>query len=257
MDATNYHPESYWNEVAKRMAGRNGSKLIAGDDEPYYRYKRKQFLKLLHRIPFAGKVVLEVGCGPGGNLIEIAGPQPKELHGVDVSGEMLGLAKETVQHTPARLQKMDGTAIPFTNNYFDITFTSTVLQHNTDEAMLSRLIGEMCRVTGSEVYCFERIENRIKGNALCLGRPVAYYEKLFSTHGFRLKSVTFLNIQLSYLVSGAIRKLFNARTKSEGEPMSRISCILQRSTLPFTSTLDPFIASKRELAMLHFVRLQQ
>jgi ubiquinone/menaquinone biosynthesis C-methylase UbiE len=167
---------------------------------------------------------------------------------------MLALAKETMQQRPVRLQKMDGTSITFPNNYFDITFTSTVLQHNTDEAMLSGLIGEMCRVTGSDVYCFERIENKIKGNALCLGRPVAYYEKLFSTHGFKLKSVTFLNIQLSYLVSGAIRKLFNARTKSEGEPMSRISYLLQRSTLPFTSTLDPFIASERELAMLHFVR---
>jgi hypothetical protein len=56
---SNYHPEPYWNDVAKRIAARPGSKLLAGDDEPYYQYKRQQFLKLLHALPFRNKTVLE------------------------------------------------------------------------------------------------------------------------------------------------------------------------------------------------------
>jgi len=47
-----YHPEPYWNEVAKRISRREKAKIIAGDDEPYYRYKREKFLKLFDKIDF-------------------------------------------------------------------------------------------------------------------------------------------------------------------------------------------------------------
>ena len=53
-----YHPEEYWTEVADRIASRKDENVIAGDDEPYYRYKRKKFLNLLHQVPFKGKTVL-------------------------------------------------------------------------------------------------------------------------------------------------------------------------------------------------------
>lgn len=61
----NYHPEPYWSEVAQKIKTREGVNVIAGDDEPYYRYKRKRFLKLLNSVDFAGKSVLEIGSGPG------------------------------------------------------------------------------------------------------------------------------------------------------------------------------------------------
>ena len=44
-----YHPEPYWSDVAKRIKARKGKNVIAGDDEPYYRYKRERFLDLLKR----------------------------------------------------------------------------------------------------------------------------------------------------------------------------------------------------------------
>ena len=42
-----YHPEPYWSEVADRIAERGDKNVIAGDDEPYYRYKRAEFLEML------------------------------------------------------------------------------------------------------------------------------------------------------------------------------------------------------------------
>lgn len=252
MAVNNYHPEPYWNDVAKRIAKRTDAKYIAGDNEPYYRYKRNRFLKLLHAIPFTNKTVLEIGSGPGGNLIEIYNQHPKALYGVDISEEMIALAKQTVAGKNIHLQKNDGISLPFAVNYFDVSLTSTVLQHITDEIMLGQVIAEMCRVTNSDVYIFERIEKQLKGTPLCMGRPVTYYEALFSTHRFTLAETTFLNIHISYFVSGVIRKLFNKHTKQEGEPISNLSRMMQNATLPLTCILDPLLKTERELAMLHF-----
>lgn len=249
-----YHPEPYWNLVAKQIAQRVQGNLIAGDDEPYYEYKRNKFLSFFQKIDFTDKVVLEAGSGPGGNLLEVYKAAPKELHGVDISDDMVSISKNIVKDTNIIITKTDGAHIPYADKYFDLSFTSTVLQHNTDEQMLFQLVGEICRVTKTDIFIFERIENQVKGNELCLGRPIAYYKEIFSKNGFALNRVSFLNIQASYLVSGAIRKLFNPASRKEGEPATKFSKFLQRLTLPVTSRIDPVLKMNRDLAMLHFTR---
>lgn len=250
-----YHPEWYWTEVAERMAGRKANTLLAGDDEPYYEYKRNKFLRLFHSIPFAGKKVLEIGPGPGGNLMEVLKHRPHELHGADISEEMIRLATKTLAGSPVTLTKVNGTHLPFPDQYFDITYTSTVLQHNTDENMLKELVAGISRVTGSDLYLFERIERTVKGDALCLGRPVSYYQNLLKDHNFRLQQVKYLHLQFSYLGCGSIRKLLNKKSRKEGEPLNKLSLILQRLILPLTKTLDNAIPVNRDLAMLHFKRV--
>lgn len=249
-----YHPEPYWNKVARHIGQREVGTLLAGDNEPYYTYKRNKFLAVFHKIQFRGKKVLEIGSGPGGNLLEVLDHMPAEVHGVDISDEMIALAKENLAGKPVTITKIDGQQIPCVDHYFDISFTSTVLQHNTDEMMLVTLINEMCRVTESDIYIFERIESSVKGDELCMGRPVSYYQSFFAANGFDLAQTVFLDLQASYLVSGSIRKLFNSSKRKEGEPPTIIASLLQRITLPLTSVLDTFIPVKRDLAMLHFKR---
>ena len=90
----NYHPEPYWSKVAKRIKERQGADVIAGDDEPYYRYKRERFLQMLSSVEFNGHSVLEIGHGPGGNLRYIADRfSPSKLMGVDISSDMVELAR--------------------------------------------------------------------------------------------------------------------------------------------------------------------
>jgi hypothetical protein len=68
-----YNPETYWTRVGQEIEKRGDANFVAGDDNPYYRYKRLKFLKrFLDPIDFHSKTVLEVGCGPGGNLRHIA-----------------------------------------------------------------------------------------------------------------------------------------------------------------------------------------
>lgn len=249
----NYQPESYWSTIGKRIKERSANNVIAGDDEPFYHYKRKKFLALLHEVDFRDKKVAEIGCGPGGNLVEILKKSPSKLVGFDISQQMIDLAKEKLPAT-VQLIKTEGTTLPVEDKTFDIVFSATVLQHNTDRAMLEKLIREMARVSASKVYMFERIESDFKGDELCEGRPVSYYANIMKSCGFNLKSTTFINIGASYYVSGAIRKVLNPRHREEGERISKISELLQKLTLPVTKLIDKIYKPARDLARLEFER---
>lgn len=249
-----YHPEPYWSDVAKRIKNRGeGGKVIAGDDEPYYRYKRQRFLKLLLEVDFGGKSVLEIGSGPGGNLKELLSKSPKQLTGVDISADMVELAKSNLPPS-VNIVKVDGTSLPFEDKSFDYVFSATVLQHNTDEVMLVQLMKEMCRVAKEKVFLFERIEKAIKGDELCYGRPVDYYADICKRNGFELESVKFINIRTSYYVCGAIRKGLNPSSRVEGEPLNKVSVFLENIFLPVTRVLDKVFVSKKDIGRLEFRR---
>lgn len=246
-----YHPEPYWSEVASKIRRRGKSNIIAGDDEPYYRYKRTEFLNLLKELDFSDKMVLEVGCGPGGNLVEIKKLNPKKLIGADISSDMIKLAEENVPGD-VEIVKTNGTELPFADNSFDIVLTVTVLQHNTDEAMLKKLISEIGRVSRDKVFIFERIESALKGDDLCMGRPVDYYAEMFKSSGLKHVHTKFINIRVSYFACGFIRKAFNKKDRKEGEPLNLFSIYLQKIALFFTKLLDKIFKSKKDLARLEF-----
>lgn len=251
---SDYHPEPYWSDVAKRIKARKGKNVIAGDDEPYYRYKRERFLDLLNEVDFTGKSVLEIGSGPGGNLKALLAKSPKSLTGVDISPDMVELAKSNLP-PEVTIIKVNGTSLPFDDRSFDYVFTATVLQHNTDETMLRQLMAELCRVSAEKVFLFERIEDEITGDALCYGRPVSFYEAICKSHGFELTGTKWINIRASYYVGGAIRKGLNPKTRIEGEPLNSLSVLLQNLTLPVTRQLDKIFTSRRDVARLEFRRI--
>ena len=95
---------------------------------------------------------------------------------------------------------------------------------------------------------FERIENSIKGDDFCLGRPIDYYSNIMHPFGFNLKSTKFINIRTSYYVCGAIRKGLNPKERKEGEELNKVSILLQKITLPITGVLDKLIRSNKDIA---------
>jgi len=248
-----YQPEEYWSEVASRIEERSDGEYVAGDDEPFYRYKREKFLSLLTEIPFDGLNILEVGPGPGGNLKAINEKFDCQINGADISQNMIDLATENLGDA-AKLVKIDGTELPFNDRNFDLIFTATVLQHNTDDQMMKTILKEIARVSNKYVYLFERIEHQLKGDDLCMGRPVSYYSDLMNDFGYKLDEKKFINIRTSYLVSGAIRKIFNPKARKEGEGHTKLSIFLQNVTLPITKVLDSIFKSNTDLARLKFVR---
>lgn len=246
-----YDPEKYWSEVAKRIKRRRDNPTVAGDDSPYYQYKREKFLELFRTIDFEHKSVLEFGSGPGGNLRELISLNPSKIVGVDISAKMVELAKSHIDHHKVEIIKIDGEHLPFPDKSFDIVFTATVLQHNTDEEMVKVIVPELCDMCREQLILFERVEENKKGDELCMGRPVSFYEELCNASGFYLEKTKFINIQASFLASGVIRKIFSPNHK-EGKKMNDLTVRLQESVLPITTMLDPFIPSDRDLAMMVF-----
>lgn len=254
MTEQQYQPETYWNEVAQQVSERKDIRIMAGDDEPYYRYKRKRYLELMDQIDFSGKSVLEIGPGPGGNLDYLTHRNCSRIAGADVSAKMLLLAGELLRNKPVELVKINGTDLPFDDNTFDLVFTSTVLQHNTNEASLKKLVSEISRVSAKEIILFERIERQIMGHESNLGRPISYYSEMMKEGGFELAEKKPMPIQASYYTCGVIRKVFNPRSRKEGEPLTGFSVFLQKMLLPVTSLLDTIIPSNRDVIMLRYVK---
>lgn len=249
-----YHPEEYWSEVAEKISSRDGHNVLAGDDSPFYRYKRKKFLSMLSTLDFKGKNVMELGSGPGGNIKEILKFNPATITGADISQNMIDLASSHLKDPSVSFKKINGEVLPFEDGHFDIVFCATVLQHNTDDDMMRKILKELARVSGDKVYLFERIESNLKGDDLCMGRPVNYYRDLVEEVGFELVETKFINIQVSYWVCGIIRKLLNPSSRKEGQSMNKLSIFLQSATLPFTSILDKVFVAKRDLGQLVFQR---
>jgi SAM-dependent methyltransferase len=138
-----------------------------------------------------GDAVLDVGCGAGHLLAELAMFREIRPFGVDVS-----LDRYVFREIPAA--RFDGRSLPFVAGSFDVTVCCYVLHHLTPEHA-KELIGEMVRVTRRRIVLLEdslprfdwyyRQRNRfhrINAAALYGGESATYLppsdEAMFLTH---------------------------------------------------------------------------
>lgn len=97
----------------------------------------------------AGERVLEVGCGVGAVLSELAAAEPTlELTGLDRSVEQLAGARKHLDACGVRatLVEADALALPFPDASFDRVVMVWVLEHLTDETMRLAALREARRV---------------------------------------------------------------------------------------------------------------
>jgi ubiquinone/menaquinone biosynthesis C-methylase UbiE len=87
--------------------------------------------------------VLDVGCGTG-TLDRVLVTEVRELFGVDLSEEMLAVARQSVPE--ARFESYDGEKLPFPDDTFDAALAVCVL-HHVPPASHGQFLGEMIRVT--------------------------------------------------------------------------------------------------------------
>jgi ubiquinone/menaquinone biosynthesis C-methylase UbiE len=257
-----YDPEQYWSKVGQEIQKRRGS-YVAGDDNPFTRYKRDRFLKrFLDSIDFRDARVLEVGCGPGGNLRYIAERSaPQALIGVDISQTMINIAAQYLAaHKVVELYKINGKKLPFEAQSIDISFTATVLEHITDGEMLTALVREICRVTRTQIVFMEDIgtstELSVEGS--CIRRQVDTYKGLCEENGFKIADVSFLNLAFSQLWTSSIlyayKRFFNPQLH-EGEPIGRALRLMMQLSMFVTYYFDRVFKEKRDLAKMTFYRV--
>jgi SAM-dependent methyltransferase len=256
-----YNVETHWSRVAEEIRRRGPGNYVAGDDDPFHRYKRAKFLRrFLSTLNVARSTVLELGCGPGGNLLELARRSPGTLIGVDISTSMLDLAAQTLAQStvPIQLRKTDGQHIPLDDQTADIAFTVTVLQHNVDPAMLSRIVSELCRVTVRQIVIMEDTGTTLSvgHDATGMARPVDAYRAEFARHGFGLRSATYLNLRVSRWAQRALWGRLVPSSHREGQPLGFVYRALLMSALAITRHLDDASPDTQDLTKMVFTRAE-
>jgi SAM-dependent methyltransferase len=98
----------------------------------------------------ARDAALEIGCGPG-RLMRPLSRHFREIHGVDVSDEMIRLARERLKDVPnAHPHHGSGTDLAlFPNEKFDFVYSYAVFQHIPSRDVVFRYLQEARRVLKS------------------------------------------------------------------------------------------------------------
>jgi ubiquinone/menaquinone biosynthesis C-methylase UbiE len=104
----------------------------------------------LRRVPATQRSAwkaLEIGCGPG-RLMRPMSRHFEEIHGVDVSDEMIALARERLRDTPnAHLHVSDGASLAgFPDASFDFVYSYAVFQHVPSREVITAYMRETHRV---------------------------------------------------------------------------------------------------------------
>ena len=81
------------------------------------------------------KVVLDAGCGTGGNMIEISSIT-KEIYGIDISKEAISIAKK---HNIKNLQQGNLIKIPFEDKKFELIYCMDVFGNLNEEDTIRAL----------------------------------------------------------------------------------------------------------------------
>ncbi len=101
----------------------------------------------LPRLSQGEKRALEVGCGPGRLMLPMS-RHFIEIHGVDISGEMVKLARETLAEVPhAQVQQTEGSDLRmFQDGFFDFVYSYAVFQHIPSRDVVLSYLREIARV---------------------------------------------------------------------------------------------------------------
>jgi SAM-dependent methyltransferase len=156
------HPESVhdrmreeWNERAREDAhyfvafGRREQ-----DDDEFFataddlvRELESELKRLPAGVPVASRRALEIGCGPG-RLLRPMSRHFGEIHGVDVSDEMIARARVKLAGTPhAHAHAVSGSDLAlFPADYFDFVYSYAVFQHIPSAGVVFSYLRETARV---------------------------------------------------------------------------------------------------------------
>ena len=243
----------YWttvgDEILQRSRPATVPATIAGDDTPFQRYKAARCAELFSEVPVRARSVLEVGCGPGGNLLRLSALGARRLVGCDISPPMLTAARRNTDGRVPVVQ-IDGVRLPWPSASFDVAFTVTVLQHNDDADMLAALLAELARVTTTSIYLFEDTARVEKADVGYVRRPVEWYAARLSQLGFTMTDARFLRVRVSEIGSQFARRWLPHR--HEGAPVSRAISGGERATLLVTKPLDRVLPTRAGLCRMTF-----
>lgn len=124
-----------------------------------YRFEKLGYLPgLVEFESFAGKRVLEVGCGAGTDLARFA-KGGAEVVGIDLADVSIDLARRNFKQRglSGEFHTMDGENMSFGEESFDLVYAHGVLQYTAD---IARMVTEIHRVLRSDGQAILMVYNR-------------------------------------------------------------------------------------------------
>ena len=136
-----------------------GSRGFFDDLDQYHFEKLHHLLRLVNFDGYAGRQVLEVGCGAGVDLARFA-RGGAIVTGIDLAQSAIDLARANFaqQRLAGALHVADGEHQPFPDNSFDLVYAHGVVQYTADP---QRLVDECRRVLKPGGEAIFQVYNRI------------------------------------------------------------------------------------------------
>jgi ubiquinone/menaquinone biosynthesis C-methylase UbiE len=154
--------QHYWNErihdlaIATQPIGTPGFFQELDD----YRFDKLRYLpQVVDFSGYKGKRLLEVGCGVGTDLVRFA-RGGAIVTGIDLSETSINLARKNFEQNglPAVLRVMNGEAMEFPDNTFDVVYAHGVLQYT---AHIQQMVRELHRVLKPGGQAIMMVYNRL------------------------------------------------------------------------------------------------
>jgi SAM-dependent methyltransferase len=160
--ATIEEVRTYWNlhihdlEITRHPVGSRG---FFDDLDQYHFEKLHHLLQLVDFEGYAGRRVLEVGCGAGVDLARFA-KGGAVVTGVDIASSAIDLARANFEQQGLRgeLQVANGEQLPFRDGSFDLVYAHGVVQYTSDP---KRLVDECRRVLAPGGGAIFQVYNRL------------------------------------------------------------------------------------------------
>ncbi|HNP95392.1 MAG TPA: class I SAM-dependent methyltransferase [Cyclobacteriaceae bacterium] len=155
-----------------------------------------------------GATILEVGCGTGRFLVEMA-KKGYKIDGTDASPDMLLIAKNKVGEFVNNFQPLLGEAskLPYPSNGFDLTYCVRLLNQTESSHYALSVIDDMFRVTRENGYVLVEFMNyyrapiRTRGAHHVLLRPQEVIDRAKACRGVSIwcEGAFFLNMGIFHM----------------------------------------------------------
>ena len=114
----------------------------------------KCFVNSIYKINLKKKEsrIIDIGCGSASQLISLVslGFSQNNLFGIDINKDDINFAKKN--YPLLNLSWQDATNLDFKNNYFDLTYESTMFFQITNNEISQKIANEMIRITKKGGY---------------------------------------------------------------------------------------------------------